>query len=473
MSAPTLDSARLPGAIPVDPDFPQLAIACDCAQMIDVFRRHLKPIAGKPCQIRECLPFRFRFRQGGNRCVLQYTLRLAEPHTGRECALSVTGLIYAGAGDAERIWRETQAADPRREIPESLLTFEPAAFIPELNMFVEIFPFDRKLRGIAPLLAGPVPELEPRLLASFGPGEWRAEQREVEPARYRTELGAVLRYKLHARHVETGVRQKRRFYVKVYRGDRAEPTFRLLQFLAARPAAEQEQFSAIRAIAYLRELNSLVVEEAPGTSFEQIILQDGATEMAARRAARAVVAFNQSHIPGAPRSSPEEQMNELKRAAKLLHWSSPPWRATVDDILRTVAAGLEDVPLAPIHRDLKPAHIFLEGNRVILIDLDSFALADPVRDPAHLLANIAAKADMSAATPEQAGRASRAFADEYFAHVPASWRKRLPVHYAGALLQEAAGLFKHAEPDWRERVGGLVEQAAQALQGNCCGLGPT
>jgi Ser/Thr protein kinase RdoA (MazF antagonist) len=175
------------------------------------------------------------------------------------------------------------------------------------------------------------------------------------------------------------------------------------------------------------------------------------------------VAFNHTDILEAPRSSPDEQMVELKRAAKLLHWSSPRLRAAVDDILRAIAAGLEDVPLALIHRDLKPAHIFLEGDRVILIDLDSFALADPVRDPAHLMANIAAKADMSAATPEQAGKAARAFADEYFAHVPDSWRKRLPVHYAGALLQEAAGIFKHVETGWQEKVSPLIEEAQRAL----------
>src|ERR1041385_1706740 len=394
MKTPTLEPPRRPETVPVDPDFPQLKTACDPAQMIEVFRRHLKSVSGRPCLIQECVPFRFRFRQGGSRCVLQYTLHLVEPDSGRERSLSVTALIYAGDGEAERQYREILATDPRSEIPETLLTFEPVSFIPELQMLVEVFPYDRKLRGIPQLMAGPVQELEPRLLASFGPGEWRAEKREVQPARYRTELSAVLRYTLHARNAATSARATRRFFVKVYRGNRGEPTFQFLQSLSARPETEQEKYSVVRPVAYLRDLNSLVVEEAPGISLEQIILEDkaGATEAAARQAARAVVAFTHTQILDAPRSSPDEQMGELKRAAKLLHWSSPRLRAAVDNILRTIAAGLEDVPLALIHRDLKPAHIFLEGDRVILIDLDSFALADPVRDPAHLLANIAAKA---------------------------------------------------------------------------------
>ncbi|HEY2951076.1 MAG TPA: phosphotransferase [Verrucomicrobiae bacterium] len=463
MKTQTLESPQRPEAVPVDPDFPQLKTACDPAQMIEVFRRHLKTVSGRPCLIQECVPFRFRFRQAGSRCVLQYTLRLLDPDAGRVRSLSVTGLIYAGEGEAERQWQDILAADPRREIPERLLTFEPVCFIPELHMLVEVFPYDRKLRGIPRLMAGPLGELEPRLLACFGPGEWQAEQRDVQPARYRTELSAVLRYTLQARNVATAHRETRRFFVKVYRGDRGEPTFQLLQTLCARPPEEQKKVSVVRPVAYLRELNSLVVEQAPGTSLEQIILEDSDSETAVRRAARAVVAFNHTDILDAPRSSPGEQMVELKRAAKLLHWSSPRLRAAVDDILRAIAARLEDVPLALIHRDLKPAHIFLEGDRVILIDLDSFALADPVRDPAHLMANIAAKADMSAATPEQAGKAARAFADEYFTHVPDSWRKRLPVHYAGALLQEAAGIFKHVETGWQEKVSPLLEEAQRAL----------
>src|SRR3989442_7221631 len=111
-------------AFPTDPDFPQLKIAADPALMIEVFREHLKAVSRPALDILECIPFRFRCRQSTARCVLQYTLRVAEPGTQRQWDQWVTGLVYAQAGEAERLWQEAQAARPCQDLPENWLTFE-------------------------------------------------------------------------------------------------------------------------------------------------------------------------------------------------------------------------------------------------------------------------------------------------------------------------------------------------------------
>src|SRR6266571_8854194 len=105
-------------AFPADPDFPQLRIATDPVLMLEVFREHLKPISGSALDILECIPFRFRCRQSTARCALQYTLRVAEPGTQRQWDQWVTGLLYARPGQAERLWHEVEAANPRQEVPQ-------------------------------------------------------------------------------------------------------------------------------------------------------------------------------------------------------------------------------------------------------------------------------------------------------------------------------------------------------------------
>ena len=40
---------------PADPDFPQLAIASDPQRMLELFRRHLEPAAGKRYRIEDCV----------------------------------------------------------------------------------------------------------------------------------------------------------------------------------------------------------------------------------------------------------------------------------------------------------------------------------------------------------------------------------------------------------------------------------
>jgi hypothetical protein len=70
-------SVKLPLA---DPSFPQLQVAGDPESMRGVFQKYLRPLNNKAYHVRDCCLSRIRYRRG-NRCVLQYTLRLAEADT--------------------------------------------------------------------------------------------------------------------------------------------------------------------------------------------------------------------------------------------------------------------------------------------------------------------------------------------------------------------------------------------------------
>src|SRR5206468_402356 len=101
--------------------------------------------------------------------------------------------------------------------------------IPDLEMVVQLFPYDRKLRNLRLVLGGALHDLDPQLLARLAPGEWRVTERTMAPTRYRTELGAALKYTLQARDATTGRAETLRCFVKVYRNDHGEPTFELLK----------------------------------------------------------------------------------------------------------------------------------------------------------------------------------------------------------------------------------------------------
>ena len=450
-------------AFPFDPDFPQLKIASDPALMREVFRRHLKPVAGKVLRIEDCVPYRFRCRQSRARCVLQYTLRIVEPATGRESNQWVSGLVYAAPGEAEQLWHELQAADPRPEIPADWLTFEPVEFIPDLQMLVQVFPCDRKLRHLRRVMNGAAGELERLLLARLGPGRWRVEDCRLEPIRYRTELGAALRYTMRVRDGQAANSETLRAYLKVYRNERGQETFELLQSLAARAGAGRQPYASVRPVIYLNELRTLVLEEAPGTPLQQCLLQSGDAAEAVRAVARAVAAFHQDTLRITRQHSLTDQLQDVKRASTLVQWACPEVRAETQAITTAVVAGLKAVPPAPIHRDLKPDHIFLEGGRVTFIDCDSVALGDPVRDPAHLFAHLAARVGLDAMPREQARDAAAAFAEEYFSRVPKSWRERFSRHCAGALIEVADGIFRRQEPRWPRKVTACIEEAQHAL----------
>jgi hypothetical protein len=389
-----------------------------------------------------------------------------EPDTGRKRDVQVTGLLYAQKDKAEQAWQKLQATDPRREIPDAWLTFEPVSFVPELEMLVQVFPYDRRLPTLRLLAAGPPPELEPVLVGRFGPGEWRIEAWNVEPVRYREQGGAVLRYTAKGRNAETGATREKSFYAKIYRREKGEQTYQALRTLWSRTSANGEDFSVVRPLAYLSELRALILEEAPGMTLEEILLAQSDPTTAVRRVAQALAAFNQGHAPARTREFLlADQGAVLERARRLLGWACPQMRLEVESIIEGVLAGLQEVPLMPTHRDLKPDHIFLDGERTIFIDLDSFAKADPVLDPAYLLARLAAMPAVLPVRPERTRMVAREFAEEYFAHVPGGWQEKLPFHYAGTLLEVAHGFFRRQAPDWPEKIATLLEEARASLAG--------
>jgi streptomycin 6-kinase len=452
------------GSFLADPAFPQLKIATDPGLMKETFRTYLRPVGSKIYDIEDCRFIRLRYRRG-SRCFLLYTLRLVERDTDRERDVQVTGLIYAQKDKAEQAWRKLKATNPRQEIPDGWLTFEPVSFVPELGMLVQVFPYDRRLPNLPLVMAGPPPELEPMLLGRFGPGDWRLEAWDIEPVRYREQGGAVLRYRAKARNAATGVRIERRFYAKVYRHEKGEQTYQALRALWSQDGA-RGGFSVVRPLAYLSDLRALILEEAPGSPLDEILLRKSDTTEAVRRVAQALAAFNQGDAP--PTTQPHlltDQVAVLERARRLLGWACPHLRVDVESIIEGVLAGLKEVELRPTHRDLKPDHIFLDGERTIFIDLDSFAKADPVLDPAHLLARFSAMPALYPISRHRARAAAWEFAEEYFAHVPGAWQERLRFHYAGALLKISFGLFGRQAPDWPDRIATLLEEAKASLAG--------
>jgi hypothetical protein len=449
--------------LPEDPSFPQLGIAGDPESMREVFQKHLLSVGEEAYQVRDCRLSGIRYGRDATRCVLQYTLRLAEADTGYERIQWVTGVIYFAEDRARQKWEKLRTFDPG-EIPDVFSTFEPFSFIPELGMLVEVFPYDRRLPTLPLLMAGPSPELEPLLLARFGPGDWHTEAWNVEPIRYRAEWRAILRLTVRARDDATGAARERRFYAKVYRNERGEQTYRTLQDLQE-IGDDGGGFTVGGTVAYLGHLRTLVLDEAPGTSLEQVLLRGRGAVEAARRVARALAAFNQADVTATRQHPLPDQVAALERTGKLLQRACPHLRVEVEAIIDAVVAGLEEVQPGPTHLDLKADHAFLDGERVVFIDFDGFAGADPVLDPALLLARLAAMPDRLPLPRRRIQTAARAFAEEYMAHVPRAWRGRLPLHYAGALLRVAPGFFRRQESDWPDRIATLVEEAKDSVAG--------
>jgi hypothetical protein len=449
-------------ALPPDPALPGLRIASDQEQMRDFFRRHLRPLPATDWEIESCRLSRVHYHRA-QRCSLRYTLRLVDGRTRRERPQWVTGLMYAG-DRAERIWRKLRAADRQPEVPDAFGTFEPLAFIPDLEMLAQVFPYDRHLPALSRLTIDPVRGLESVFLGQFGPGDWHIEDCGVKPVQYRIGRVAVLRYEVEARTASMTTSERKCFFAKVYRdAEQAERTHRVLETLSDRPAEGTGGLTVAKPVAYLRDLGVVVQEKVPGRSLQQILLQ-GADGSAVEQAARALAVFRRGRVDRLPRHGRDDEVTVLQRAGQVLGWACPHLRGQVEAVVSAVVARLDEVPLQPTHRELRTDHIFLDGDRVAVVDLDSCAASDPVLDPARILGDLAGlPLRLGTADDGRWDAAAQAFAEEYLRSAPEAWRARLLPHYAGALLKEAVDFFRHLEPRWPESVAVLIHEAEDSL----------
>jgi aminoglycoside phosphotransferase (APT) family kinase protein len=371
------------------------------------------------------------------------------------------------AGDrAVEIWHRLRAVDPRQETPEAFPTFEPVSFIPDLNMVVQIFPYDRHLPALSRLIARPLHDLEP-VFRQFRGGSWHVEKCTVEPVQYRAGRAAVLRYEVSGRSDLITTTEKRRFYAKVYRNEeQAQRTYRRLQALWNKNNAGTPAFAVAKPIAYLRTLRTHVQEEVTGITLRQVLLNGGNMSWAVQRTARALATFGLDEVAGLPHHGLADEVGALRTASEILGWALPNLRGQVEFIVDIVAAGLSDAPPGPTHRELRTDHIFLDGEQIAVVDLDSLTRADPVLDFARVLADFAGlRFRFDRCDDGRWKAAAHTFHEEYFRVVPRVWRDRLRYHYAGALLREAVDSFRHLEPRWQQKVTILINEAENALSG--------
>lgn len=436
--------------------------------MRDVLQQHLQPPQGRRFQISECRVGPLR-RGERYHYAVQYDLRLRDPVTDHVWDQIVTGVSY-GPRRTRHIWESLCAGEPGSGEHPHPSPIAPFAFVPELDMLVQVFPHDHRLPALAEMLAGPPSELAPPLLAQFGPTGWQAEEWIAESIRYRVDSRVTVRISLRASHAASGLSAARDFYAKIYHDDaegrHAHAT--LLQ-LHERLEADPAQFSIATPVTYSERLRTLVQTEVPGDPMLRMIRRGQGAIPAVRMAARATADLHRLDLDlrpldqdAAPRSL-QHRSARLKDASELLSSARPDLANDLADIVSVINAGLSNVPSMPMHGDLKPDHFLVDGGRVALIDFDFLSASDPILDVANMESHLIRAEATAAGRGIATTHAPRVFVEEYFAHAPRDGRRRLQLYRVMASISEAGRSRRSNDPGWPDRIDTLLRQAQQAL----------
>ncbi len=439
-------------------------------QMRDVFQQFLVPIDGSRIDVQTC---RIDYaRQSATRSVYQYTLGILHAATGVITEQIVTGMAYTG-GKTRAHWRRVSLEDENALRPVGPLLLPAATYVPALDLLVQTFPYDYRLPGLIELVNGS-PAFVNVLLGENGPGDWQVEKWEAEVVRYRPDMRAMVRVGALARAKASEEIVARNAFAKVYREEEeGRRVFGLLAALWEKTAGADLGFAVPRPIAYVDAQQTLLMGEARGVRLLQRVRKDEPAKVipAIRLAARAVAGLHQLSLPeGMLPFARMEKAKQLSTVANTLAEYSPAHEAAIDELVLEIGRVFGEGELAPTHFDLKQGHILLDDARVTILDFDKMALGDPLVDVANIAATLGAERERSHARLERRAGLAGAFIDEYFTHVPDSWRERFPARYALATLVEAGttGRGQRGRPEivnHADRVASAIVHAQQVMAG--------
>ncbi len=445
----------------VDSLIPNAAVVANPAIMADAFDEAIRIQSDGDVKLIGCRLVRLRYRKA-RRIIALFDLVLKESATGKLRQQWATGFLYRG-GKARRTYKRLNSAAPSSNgcsLPRSL---KPFLFLSDLDMLVQLFPYDRHLPNLAQLIEDPQRPAQRLLRESFGPGRWSCEEIRFQPVRYRPGVAATFSVSPTARDLATGQRRQEGFFAKLYRSDSGRQAHEDLGRLHAYWQKRNGRLRIAEPVHYEEETRTSFIKPAAGRCLEDLLFEVEDIAPLAQQTAEALASLHLSDAPIKRLHACETILARAARSARRLLWGCP----ACQDMIAAVFLGLEErlrsCQPRPSHQDLKVDHIFLNGTESTLIDLDSSARSDPVLDPAALLVRLHAMPELTPLPTVRAEAFADCFQEVYFSHVPAQWKKRLAPAYAAAALKVALYFLQHLEPDWPDKIHHILARALRLL----------
>lgn len=177
---------------------------------------------------------------------------------------------------------------------------------------------------------------------------------------------------------------------KSYADDRGVVAYRLLWHLWRHGLGAGSRYTIARPIAYLEPWRLLLMSRAPGRTLAANLLDP---VHACRRAAEAATWLARLHViplPDPPPGGDPAREAGPGRFIRELGAAVPGQRARIVALGQLLAEGgaPRSSHVALLHGDLHPRNVFIDADRVTVIDFDHCTAGDPARDVAYLISQI-------------------------------------------------------------------------------------
>jgi len=329
------------------------------------------------------------------------------------------------------------------------------SFVDEMELLVQWYPADRHLPDIAAILAGAHLEFTRPLVEAYGADPAAAATPEIRSMRYRPGESGTLKISV------PGVPA---VFVKVYRHFDADAVQRPWSTLGEAATASGGAFAVPPVAGVVAERRALAILPAPGRALDHLLAEGAYPADLARRAVDAILAFQRSGAVLERQWNVEDSMQGFRRAAGFVCWGEPSFAPRIERLGAEIERRFRQTVLRPAHLDLKPDHLFVdEAGLATFIDVDSAGMADPMLDPAHLVARLDLAPVPDAASGAPAAAFRQAFLTRMRAEYPADLRANFAPAYALGAIKVALFQFQHLRPGWRASIDTILNRIETEL----------
>ena len=326
--------------------------------------------------------------------------------------------------------------------------------IPELDVIVWHFPADPALPQLTVLT-------DPQRVVQFLPyhglpiaGPQALTQVEIDVVHYRPETRCTLRYVLHFN--QHGRPQQCVVYGKTFADELGQEVARRMSYCWS--WATQSPLRIARPLGYTAELRTVWQQGVDG---QRLLAPTsaGRTTKSLALVARSVAALHQSSYPLPTVVTPGERLADAYKKARKMVNAFPEFAPLLELLLQQGADEYRTLPptqVTLLHGDLHPRQFLIAGEHAVLFDFDEFTYGDAEQDLANFLVDLF----IDCGELTHASHLADTFLQAYRSQV--SWEvspTRLTWHMRMQLLNKAYRLYLQQEPQLRERISTILEQA--------------
>lgn len=434
----------------IDPQFPQIAKILEPSYMLAVLQETLfnnKEKLSSLIKIEDCRIGEKRYKPGKS-FKLTYTLTLREVET-QDCYEQVltAQLNPFDASQAEVNVGLEDSTDFPVDIPS-------VSYLPEVNMMLWSFPYDRSLPYLPKLLnaeklSAYIKESLTKLNLSVLE---RVDSIQTKIMHYLPEQSCMIRFTLAIAEPASNKDSVREIiiYGKNYCSDSGANIYTIMKQLA-----EQIDHCA-KPLHYDPETKTLWQTHVPGTPFEWTTTLLKKPDIVIK-IAKCISAFQSCNIDTAGQYGFTQISQQLTSAVKISANADFNLGVRVQDLVaeifkvRQTLNWTDSANSSPLHLDLKMGNLLISEDKAFLVDMDSVCLGDPLIDIGSFIANLYLNGLRAGSTVTEIDQVVECFIEEYKATV--AWLVddgKLYWYIAAALIHEV--LRRSLRQQDRERI---------------------